>query len=158
MPQPEITTPQFLHLNVQGAIDRPNVAIRVMHDQKTRTYVNVSVSVESPMVAVTPTRIAKMRLGTLRRDALRAALGEANVELAKTAPVKTFFKGTAGRPVAEKARLAPTAEHLENAALIYRLARLVGDFPVQAVSRVFGLEKVDASRWVASAREQGILR
>ena len=157
MPSPVITTPQFLHLNVPGTIDRPSVKIRVIHNESTGVYANASLTAEHPMVAITPTLLSKMRLGAIRRDALRAALGEENAELAKRAPVKSFFKGTAGRAVAEKARLVPTAEHLENAALVYRLARLVGDYPVQAVARSFSLEHDDAARWVAIARKNGAL-
>lgn len=157
MTKPSITTPQFLHLSVPATMERPSVRIRVIHNEQTGSYVNVSLAVEHHTVAVTPTRLAKMRLGALRRDALRTALGEENGELAKRAPVKSFFKGTTGRAVSEKIRLAPTAEHLENAALIYRLARLVGDFPIQSVARSFGLEPVDAQRWVAIARKSGEL-
>jgi hypothetical protein len=157
MPTPVIATPQFLHLNVQATPDRPSVKIRVIHDEHKGVYVNASLIVEHPLVAVTPTRLAKMRLGAIRRDALREALGSANTELSKRAPVKTFFKGTAGRTVAEKARLEPTNEHLENAALIHRLARLVGDYPTQAIARSFGLDVADAKRWVAMARKNGDL-
>jgi hypothetical protein len=152
-----ITTPQFLHLNVKATADRPSLTVRVIHDARNGIYTNGSLALEHPSVAVTPTLLSKMRLGTLRRDALRTALGEANPELSKIPAVKSFFKGSAGRAVAEKVRLDPTTEHLENAALIYRLARLVGDFPVQAVGRCFGLEKVDAQRWVALAKKNGEL-
>lgn len=157
MPVPEITTPQFLHLTVNGTAERPAVTIRAVHKKALGCYVNASVSVEHPMLAVTPTRLAKMRLGALRREALRTSLAEANPELSRLAPVKSFFKGTTGRTVAERARLAPTNEHLENAALIYRLAKLVGDFPIQAVARSFGLERDDAARWVAVARKRALL-
>lgn len=157
MTTPPITTPQFLHLNVQATIDRPAVKIRVVHDERAGVYNNSALTVEHPVVAVTPTRLAKMRLGSLRRDALRVALGEQNTELSKRAPVKSFFKGSAGRAVSEKVRMEPTAEHLGNAAIVYRLARLVGDYPVQAVGRCFGLEPSDAKRWVALARKNGVL-
>ncbi|MCI4659706.1 hypothetical protein [Cryobacterium zhongshanensis] len=157
MPTPAINTPQFLHLNVQGTIDRPSVKIRVIHNDRAGVYTNASLTAEHPTVAITPTLLSKMRLGAIRRDALRVALGEQNAELSKRAPVKSFFKGTAGRAVAEKARLAPTAEHLENTVLVYRLARLVGDYPVQAVARCFSLEHDDAARWVAIARKSGDL-
>lgn len=157
MPQPEITTPRFLHLNAPAAADRPTVSFRVAHNERAGTYVPVAVTIEHPMIPVTPTRITKLRLGTLRRDALRASLAEANPELSRIAPVKSFFKGSAGRAVAERVRVEPTAEHLENAALIYRLAKLVGDFPVVSVARSFGLERDDAARWVAAARKAGAL-
>jgi hypothetical protein len=157
MPAPKITTPQFLHLNVQGTTDRPTVKIRVIHNARAGIYAAASLTAEHPVVAITPTRLSKMKLGALRRDALRAALGEENLELAKRAPVKSFFKGTAGRAVAEKARLTPTTEHLENAALVYRLARLVGDYPVHAVARCFSVDHAVAKHWVVLARKNGDL-
>ena len=157
MPNLTITTPQFLHLNVQGTIDRPSVKIRVIHNERTGVYANASLTAEHPTVAITPTLLSKMKLGALRRDALRVALGEQNTDLSTRAPVKSFFKGTTGRAVAEKARVTPAAEHLENAAIVYRLARLVGDYPVQAVARCFSLEHADAARWVAIARKNGAL-
>jgi hypothetical protein len=157
MPQPEIITPQFLHLNVQATSDRPSVAIRVIHSPRTGTYANASVAIEHPMIAVTTTRIAKLRLGTLRRDALRAALAEANVELSKIPAVKSFFKGTNGRPVSERVHLNPTPENLANAALIYRLARLTGDFPMLAIARSFSISPNLAKRWVFLARSAGAL-
>lgn len=157
MPTPVITTPQFLHLNVQATADRPAVKIRVIHNERQGIYTNASLAVEHPVVAVTPTLLGKMRLGSLRKDALRVALGEQNAELAKRAPVKSFFKGSTGRSVAEKVRLEPTDEHLVNASVVYRLARLVGDYPVQTVARCFNLEPTDAKRWVALARKSGVL-
>jgi hypothetical protein len=146
-----------VHLNVQGSIDRPTVKIRAIHNESKGVYANASLTAEHPVVAITSTLLSKMKLGSLRNTALRAALAEQNVELAKRAPVKSYFKGTAGRAVAEKARLAPTDEHLENAALVYSLARLVGDYPVHAVARCFSLEHTDAKRWVALARKNGDL-
>lgn len=157
MPTPTITTPQFLHLNVQATLDRPAVKIRVVHDEHKGVYLNNTLTVEHPVVAVTPTLLSTMRLGSLRRDALRTALGEHNAELSRRAPVRSFFKGSAGRAVAEKVRRDPTAEHLENAAVVYRLARLTGDYPVQAVERCFGLQRADARRWVALTRKNGAL-
>jgi hypothetical protein len=155
MPRPSITTPQFLHLQVKGSADRPDVKIRVIHDERAGLYTNASLTVEHPVIAITPTLLSKLKLGSLRRDALRAALGEKNVDLAKRPPVKSFFKGSVGRAVSDKARLEPTAEHLENTAIIYRLARLVGDFPIQSIARCFSLEHTDATRWVALARKNG---
>lgn len=157
MSAPAIMTPQFLPLTVAATPERPSVTIRTMHDERNGVYVNHSLALEHPVVAVTPTLLSKMRLGALRRDALRAALGEQNSELAKRPPVKSYFKGSAGRTVAEKARREPTAEHIENAALVYRLARLVGDYPVHAIARCFGLEHTDAKRWVAIAKKNGAL-
>lgn len=157
MPSPSINTPQFLHLDVRATPEVPSVKMRVIHDEGRGVYVPASISLEHPTVAVTPTLLAKMRLGAVRRDALRTELSEKNVELTQRAAVKSYFKGSTGRAVSDKVRLVPTEEHLENAAVIYRLARLVGDFPVQAVARSFGLDHADAKRWVTQIRRSGLI-
>ncbi|MCY1718570.1 hypothetical protein OVA26_16660 [Microbacterium sp. SL62] len=152
-----INTPAFLKLTPTVPKGSPAVRINAMFDQRAGSYATANLTVESPVESITPTRLAKMRLGALRRDALRLQLGEENAVLARRAPVKSYFRGTPGRAVAEKARLEPTPEHLENAGLVYRLARIVGDYPVQAVSRCFGLEVADAHRWVRLAKKTGAI-
>ena len=152
MPAHAITTPQFLHLEVKATPERPAVHIRAVHDAHRGVYVTASLSLDHPVVAITPTLLGKMRLGTIRKDALRAALADANVHLSEKAPIKTYFKGGNGRPVAERFRLSPTPEHLDTAATIHQLAKLVGDFPVLAVARSFNLSPSDARRWLALAR------
>lgn len=146
-----IDAPLVLNLSVKGTPDRPGVAIRTM--LKGDRYINVSVLIEHPMVAVTGTRIAKLRLGTLRRDALRTALGESNAELQTTPALKTYFKGSNGRAVSEKIRAEPSLQVLDQVLTISKLARLVGDYPSQAVARCFGLEAIDAKRWINLARK-----
>lgn len=153
-----INTPQFLHLTVKATPELPSVQMRVIHDARRGVYVPASIALEHPAVAVTPTLLSKMRLGAVRRDALRAALSEKNVELTQRAAVKSYFRGSTGRAVSEKVRLDPTDEHLETAALIHRLARLVGDFPAQSIARSFGLQHSDAKRWVQLARKNGQIR
>lgn len=153
----QITAPPLLHLDVPATTDRPAVKFRVSHNSATGSYGTIGVSVEHHTIPITGTRLSKMRLGALRREALRLALGEKNLELTSRPAVKTFFKGTQGRAVAEKVRADPTSEHLEAAGLIYRLARLTGDFPVMTIARCFGLEKNDAQRWTALAKKNGYI-
>lgn len=157
MPQPTINTPRFLQLTPQAPAGSPAVSIRVALNERDGVYVNTAVTVEHPMVAVTSSKIAKLRIGALRRDALRSALSEENGDLAKTSAVKTFFKGTNGRAVSEKIRANPSTEHLESAVTVYRLAKYVGDFPVQSVARCLGIERTDAARWIATAKKAGLL-
>jgi len=152
-----VKTPQILRLAIAATAERPSVNIRVILDEKSGRYVNASVAVEHPAIAVTPTLLGRMRLGQLRRDALRASLAEQNPELLSQPALKSFFRGTSGRTVAEKIRVTPSVEHLQTVALIYHLARLTGDYPVQAVGRSFGLDRADAVRWVALARKTGAL-
>lgn len=148
-----IKTPQILRLAVKGSAERPSVDFRVILDETKGAYVNAGITVEHVAVPVTPTLLARMRLGQLRRDALRATLAEQNAELTSIPALKTYLKGSNGRAVAEKVRLNPTAEHLELVGTIHRLARLIGDYPSQAVGRTFGLERDDAQRWLAHARK-----
>lgn len=157
MSSPSITTPALLRLHVKPTAERPSVDIRVALDAGRGVYVNSSLALEHPNTAITTTLLGKLRLGELKRDALRSELAKSNEELLKRAPVKAYFKNANGRAVAEKIRLDPTAEQFENLSLIYKLARLVGDYPVQAVGRSFGLIPDDARRWVGLARRGGWL-
>ncbi|WP_311245338.1 MULTISPECIES: hypothetical protein [unclassified Microbacterium] len=157
MSSPTITAPSLLSLSVKGTAERPALSFRLSHDVKSGVYTTIHFTAEHPDVPITPTRLAKMRIGSVRRDALRSALSEKNAELTGRAAVKSYFRGSAGRAVGEKIRLEPSDEHLETAGVIYRLARLVGDFPVQAVARSFGLERDDAQRWVALTKKKGHL-
>ncbi len=154
---PTVNTPQILHLSARATAEQPAVRIGTILDASRGVYVNASITVEHPAVPVTPTRLAKMRLGGLRRDLLREALAKENPGLTDNAAVKTYFKGTNGRPVAEKVRANPTFDHLQTAALIHRLARLVGDYPVLAIARSFGLEAGEARHWVSQARKGGAI-
>ena len=155
MPTPSITAPSLLQLTVKATTERPAANFRLSHNSRTGTYDTISVTVDHHMLPITSTRIVKMRLGALRREALRAALLEKNLELTSRPALKSYFKGSPGRAVADKVRIDHTIEHLETAGLVYRLARLTGDFPVQAVARSFGLEKKDAQRWTALAKKNG---
>jgi hypothetical protein len=51
----------------------------------------------------------------------------------------------------------PTRESLTWVARAYRLALVLGDSPTQAVERGLGLPRSTAGRWVALARQQGLL-
>jgi hypothetical protein len=51
----------------------------------------------------------------------------------------------------------PTSESLTWVARAYRLALVLGDSPTQAVEQGLGLPRSTAGRWVALARQQGLL-
>lgn len=53
--------------------------------------------------------------------------------------------------------LGPVRESLEWVARLYRLALVLGDPPTRTVEASFGLPRSTAGRWVALAREQGLL-
>ncbi len=155
MSAPAIETPLMLQLNSQSSPKDPLVRMKAMFQPASQTYSIVSLVIEHPAQSITPTKIANMRLGTLRRDALRQSLGEHNIALQEHSPVKSYFRGSQGRTVAEKSKLNPSAEQLIVASIVYRLAKIVGDFPVLSVARCFALEHVDAKRWVALLKKGG---
>lgn len=150
-----IKTPPVLNATAIGAFGA--VSIKAMHEAKTGRYTTVSLGVENPMSPVTPTGIRRIRLGELRSNALRQELLAQNPELTEVPAIKTYFSGKTGRTAAKKTHLEPTDEQLETASAIFRLARLVGDYPIKAVQRSFGLEHPIARLWVNRARTGGHL-
>ncbi len=52
----------------------------------------------------------------------------------------------------------PTDEALQAAATVYRLAHACGEPPTKAVEDRFGLTRSTAGRYVAKARERGLLK
>lgn len=152
-----INTPQIVNGSVSGGLDAPNIAVKAMHDSRTGTYTSVSVEITHPMIPVTPTLIRRLRLGAVRSSIIRQKLMEANPDLVKIPALKSFFSGNQGRTVAQKARLSPSAEQLETASAVFRLAKLTGDFPIKAVQRCFALETDEAHAWVALARKTGAI-
>lgn len=151
----DIKTPVVLNTTATGEFGA--ISIKAMHDSRLEKYTTVSIGIENPMAAVTPTGIRRIRLGSIRSDALRKQLMEANPDLLDAPAIKSYFAGTNGRAAAKKTHLSPSAEQLEVAATIFKLARLVGDYPIKAVQRCFGLEHAVARFWVNRARSQGVL-
>jgi hypothetical protein len=61
------------------------------------------------------------------------------------------------RPVKELDGRTPTRETLEAVAAVYQVAYAVNDFPKQRVAGSFGIATSTAGRWIARAREAGLL-
>lgn len=87
-------------------------------------------------------------LATWHRDVARAVLGFFN-------PVSHVERESVDASRAR--RDGPTNEALEHVVRRFRLARLVGDGPAQAVTDTFGLPRSTVTRWMATARERGLL-
>jgi hypothetical protein len=147
-----ITTPSIVSATTTATQDEPAVTLRAMHNPHTDRYATMSILVEHPMVAVTPTLMRRLRLRDVKSQLLRQELAAANPELMAIAPLKTFLKGTAGRAVSTKDREAPSTERLEQTLAILRLARLTGDFAAVSVMRCFGIERTDAEAWIKLAQ------
>ena len=78
---PEINTPQVIAATLVPRPDRPSVTVRMVLDARTGAYTPRSVLVEHPMINVTPTLMARMRLGAVRRALVREALEKAGVPM-----------------------------------------------------------------------------
>lgn len=157
MTRPQIHTPAFLQLDIPGSRTSPSIEIKAIWQPYERRYTAGQVTFEHPAVPITSTRLRKARLHTTMATALRTQLSEANPELLKRAPAKTFFKGTVGRTAGAKVAADPTDEHLVNAALVFNLAKAVGEPAVRSVERCMGLDYSTARRWVTIARKNGFL-
>lgn len=147
-----ITTPSILSATTVANSEDPAVTLRAMHNAQTDRYATMSVLVEHPMVAVTPTLMRRLRLRDIKSQLLRQELATANPDLMAIAPLKSFLKGTHGRAVSSKDREGPSTERLEQTLAILRLARLSGDFAAVSVMRCFGIERADAEHWIKAAR------
>jgi hypothetical protein len=120
---------------------------------------------------VTPKGLREVRLG----EALVQALDAARFEREEIAggPLAGHFRlpgddastayggpgirmdGTPNRGAPGRGRVM-TNDHLENVAQVYRAAEASGA-PVEAVRRQFFTNRATASRWIAQARDRGIL-
>lgn len=153
---PEINTPQVIAATLAPRPDRPSVTVRMVLDARTGAYAPRSVLVEHPMINVTPTLMARMRLGAVRRALVREALEKENPQL-DAASVRSYLRDRDGRPVSAKEREKPSAARLEQAATVLRLAKLVGDYPYASVARAFGIDRVQARSWIKAAQAQGLV-
>lgn len=154
---PTINTPPFLVVTVPGDLETPSLDVTFSHDKAKRRYMPVSVKVENPMSPFTVTAMKKMRVHNLAMPKLREELGTHNADLLGHAPVKSYFKGSKGRAVAQKSHENPTDAQLTDAALVYSFAAAVRDFPIKAVERSFGLDNDQARNWLKLARKKGLM-
>lgn len=152
----QINTPQVIAATLPPRPDRPSVTVRMVLDARTGAYAPRSVLVEHPMVSVTPTLMARMRLGSVRRALVREALERENPQL-DAASVRSYLRDRDGRPVPAKEREAPSPARLEQAAVVLRLARLVGDYPYASVARAFGIDRAQARSWARAAQARDLL-
>lgn len=150
----QINTPQVVAHTVSGGFSDPSIEVRAMHDPAKGRYRVMSLQVEGPVVDVTATLVRKLRLGEVRRAAIRAGLAEANPELMKILPVKSYLLGKEGRPVSAKDKTEPGRQRLEQAATVFHLALLAGDYPVRALRLSFGLSADEATRWRARLKKE----
>lgn len=155
MTQPTtVQTPRNLSVTAPRTATEPSRTIRTMLDPTLGRYVALSVTVEHPLYPVTGADLAHTPVRRLIANGLRAAVLEANPDLASNAVVKTWAKGDAhsARPLAKQLREWPTNDLLRQAGLIMRLERIVGGRPVITMARCLGIGYADAKRWLPKVR------
>lgn len=154
---PCIETPTYLNLTVSSDPMAPSLSVTAVWDSQMLKYTAGKVTLEHPLTPITAGLLRKLPLRRLMAAALNKELAAANEDLSRRAPVKTFFKGSQGRPASAKIAAEPTIEHLINTALVFQLAHATGVAPVRSVERCLGIEYKDAQRWVRRARQASLL-
>lgn len=152
-----ITYPQPLDIFSPGDLFTPTIRATATYDTELRRYVNASVAFEHSLQAVSSTAIRGVPIHRRISNVERELLREANPALLTRGPVKTYFRGTAGRKVSAHHAVHPSDDQLENAAIIFHLASVIRDAPVRAIERCFSITYKQAQRWVRLARRKGIL-
>lgn len=154
---PSIETPAYLNLTVNPDPMAPSLSITAMWDDQLLKYTAGKVALEHPMTPITAGLLRRLPLRRLMATALNKELAAVNKTLTQRTPVKTFFKGSQGRPTSAKIAAEPTVEHLINTALVFQLAHATGVAPIRSVERCLGVQYKDAQRWVRLARQGHIL-
>lgn len=153
----EIQFPDLLSVTAKRDAGSPTFSARLSYDATTGRYRPFGVSLDGFADPVKGRDLRTMPMARLIADQLRPQIEEANPQLLTVPAVKTYFKGTRGRKVATGIAQKPSFDKLEEAALVFTLAKAVGDFPVRAVERCFALEYAQAKRWVRKARKLEII-
>lgn len=157
MSTPKIHRPMALSFTHQIPGQDHQASVSAMWFPQKGRYMPASVSIAHPLVPITGGVLRHTPLRAMSAQRLREPLLAANPELLKLPAVKAFTKGTKGRAPSAKDILDPPAKHLEPAAIVFRLARIVGAFPVRSVQTAFALDYSDAKRWCALAKKQGLI-
>lgn len=154
---PTIDAPAFVTVDHPGSPEDPMVRITLALNATRDLYTATEVSIQHPFVPINGKVTRSTPVRRLIAELLPPKLAEANPELMKRAPLKTFVKGTTGRRPAQKIVDSPQTAQLIDAALVFTMARMSHNFPVRAVQRCFALDYAQAQRWVRLARRQGLL-
>jgi len=137
-----------------------NLSAEYTFNPLSRAYVGTALTFVSGTVPVRSTSVKRSPIRDRLVSALRKeiAADPTNAHLAASCPqLASYLDGRPGRPVAASVASLPTRKHLDKAVAVYTAAKAIGDFPVLAVARSFGLTHRSAARWIASARRQGLL-
>lgn len=151
----EIKTPAFLTLS-HTTEDQVSLVIMAAFRKNEGRYIASSVSLAHPMDPITATSLRTTRLRAVLDQTVREALQEPNTVLMGIEPVRAFLSARKGRSVARKYYTEPSDEHLENAALVMKLAQASGAFVVRAVESSFGIDYPTAKSWVGKVRRRGL--
>lgn len=151
-----IQTPAVLTVSRPGTVQDPTVSITAAYKPDEGRYVAASISVEHPFGQVRSTDLRRVAVRRSIANLLRAPLAEANPDLLTDRAVKVWASGKTARAVSEKRAVTPGPQDLASAALVVRLERLVGGFPVRAVERACGVDYDNAKRWYRAITKGGL--
>lgn len=135
---------------VQGYVRYPDLGyearIEAVYDPQAGRYRGQTLTVE----AIEGREVTGEMLRTVRvKDVLRDAITRHMVD--------ELWPLISGRPSPLEPAGGPTTETLQQVALLYRIALLVGDAPAKAVAEALGVPRPTASRWATRARDRGYL-
>lgn len=122
-------------------------------------YAATSVVVEHPISPVVTTDLASSAVRRSIAESLRQPLLDANPQLATIPAVQTWAKGSGhrGRRLAASHAKMPTAMHLQHAATVVSLERIVGGFAIRTMERCMGIDYPTAKRWMRILRRMGYI-
>lgn len=157
---PEFEVEAHEEVDAEDAPFADVVHMKLRFDQYQGRYVVTFLGLES--VDVTSTSLREVRVGELLRMASTAGIfvkvdrDEPPVSVRDWLGEDLYI--AAGSPMGEMVKkTGPNGWVLNLVSLVYNIAQISSQAPAKAVERAFGLSARTAARWIAKAREQGIL-
>lgn len=156
---PDIVTPQFLTASYPGGMVEPSRTYQASWTPALGRYTAAEVTVNHPMVPVKTGDLARSAVRRSIADGIRGELLDANPALASIPAVQTWAKGAPhhARKLGASHVKNPGDLHLQHAALVVRLERIVGGFAVRTLSRCMGIDYPSAKRWMRILRRRGLI-
>jgi hypothetical protein len=153
----EVNIPAQLHLTHQVRHEGPLITLSASYRPYVQRYEVTNFTLQRGKFPITGGTLRHTAVRAITSEVLTLAILEENRQLNRTSALLTFFKGTYGRALNPFDQQDPSSWLLQNASVVFTLARLTHTFPVRAIERCFGITYRDAQRWVRLARRRGFL-
>jgi hypothetical protein len=145
-----IDSPLFVDAEDIGGYD---VTVRVAPERGRLVATEVVVSQRPGGPAVTVEGLRGLGLAPLLRAAAERLESDTDAESGQYRGPSDLAEDNIARLVAQ----GPTPETLDVVAFVYRRCVALGESPAKTVRETFGLTSSKAGRWIALARERGLL-